>query len=557
MQLISPRTGYSLLIALLVFIGTTFGNFGNASASDKPAAPTELVATTVSSSKISLKWTDNATTETGYVVQKSRKPDRDFSTITKLPANSAQYVAKYLRASTTYYFRVVAYRDDAKSRSEIVTAVTRAPSTSGGTTTSSSGTTTSSGGTTSGTPQVPSGYIPLEWYGMLGGNGVSNTAIIQRDVSKRHRVYKTGNIVGYSFWNRHGYGAGTGGRILVQIYKNRISDPGSLSVDVPDLTQPIGGSVLQNGGLQPPWDKTFPVITFSPPAPVVAGDIIHVVFRNKGTSDAERQANHIDLNDIWAPNSSIQIYQPRSDAYVLRSADDHGDHTQPATGWQDRQGHFPQYALIYEDGFVQGSTAGEGYYYDPTGSHVINQFHDCIVAGSKMSRQNFTPHETFTADRIALNYWRLTNGTDPLSLRIEDNNGVEIETVQFAAATSPGTAADGVVDDADIHSRENEWRDVPLSSPHTFQAGVNYRIVLSAPSRTLYMAFPFSDLSRQNGGAWASIDSRVDGRAEFSLDGGATWTGWRAWGKSNRSDADLQIRFRKVLPAVGLLSAAP
>ena len=130
MQLISLRTGFSLLLTLAVFIGIACGDFGNASASagQRPAAPTGLVASTISSSEISLTWTDNATTEIGYLVQRSHRPNRDFRTIRKLPADSAQYVAKSLRASRTYYFRVVAYRGHARSRSEIVTAVTAAPS---------------------------------------------------------------------------------------------------------------------------------------------------------------------------------------------------------------------------------------------------------------------------------------------------------------------------------------------------------------------------------------------------------------------------------------------
>jgi hypothetical protein len=70
-----------------------------------PAAPTDLTATAVSPSEISLSWTDNATDETAYVVE-MRTLDGVFAEIKTLPANSTSTTITGLNAATAYIFRV-------------------------------------------------------------------------------------------------------------------------------------------------------------------------------------------------------------------------------------------------------------------------------------------------------------------------------------------------------------------------------------------------------------------------------------------------------------------
>ncbi|MDQ3685769.1 MAG: fibronectin type III domain-containing protein [Acidobacteriota bacterium] len=75
------------------------------SAPQPPAAPTSLAATTVSTSQINLSWTDNATNESGYRVERSTDGS-NFTQIATTSANAVTYSATSLSASTTYYFRV-------------------------------------------------------------------------------------------------------------------------------------------------------------------------------------------------------------------------------------------------------------------------------------------------------------------------------------------------------------------------------------------------------------------------------------------------------------------
>jgi hypothetical protein len=92
-----------------------------------PAAPTSLVATTASSSQINMTWTDNATNEGGYHIERSTN-GTNFTQIATTSANAVTYSATSLSASTTYYFRVRAYNEGGDSTySNTASATTQSP----------------------------------------------------------------------------------------------------------------------------------------------------------------------------------------------------------------------------------------------------------------------------------------------------------------------------------------------------------------------------------------------------------------------------------------------
>jgi len=78
------------------------------------AAPTNLTAT-ANGTTINLSWTDNASNETGYVVQRSLTATSNFVTIATLTANSIAYANTGLPNSATYYYRVQAANTSAVS----------------------------------------------------------------------------------------------------------------------------------------------------------------------------------------------------------------------------------------------------------------------------------------------------------------------------------------------------------------------------------------------------------------------------------------------------------
>jgi Zn-dependent metalloprotease len=91
------------------------------------AAPTGLVATPFSSSRIDLTWVDNATNEAGYKVERSTD-GVTFTQITQLGANVTSYASTSLAAGSTFYYRVKAYEGTANGSdySNVATATTLA-----------------------------------------------------------------------------------------------------------------------------------------------------------------------------------------------------------------------------------------------------------------------------------------------------------------------------------------------------------------------------------------------------------------------------------------------
>lgn len=102
-------------------------SFRGGAAEPAPSAPTELVANAVSSAQINLTWTDNATNETGYRIERSLD-GTSWSTRATLGSNTTIFNDTGLTGATTYWYRVYAYNSTGNSaNSNVVSATTEAP----------------------------------------------------------------------------------------------------------------------------------------------------------------------------------------------------------------------------------------------------------------------------------------------------------------------------------------------------------------------------------------------------------------------------------------------
>ncbi|MGV6828553.1 MAG: fibronectin type III domain-containing protein [Flavobacteriales bacterium] len=89
--------------------------FGNNPPSTKPLAPTNLVATSQSSSQIDIQWTDNSNNEDNFKLMKSLTGTGSWSLVANLPANSTSFSDTGLPENTTYFYKVRARNASGKS----------------------------------------------------------------------------------------------------------------------------------------------------------------------------------------------------------------------------------------------------------------------------------------------------------------------------------------------------------------------------------------------------------------------------------------------------------
>jgi predicted phage tail protein len=97
-----------------------------ASISTPPLAPTNLTLRYHSGPQIQLLWTDNASKETGYSVERSAD-GVNFSWLASVPVNSTTYVDGSVVDDTVYYYRVYAFNLSGNSGFSNVASITTPP----------------------------------------------------------------------------------------------------------------------------------------------------------------------------------------------------------------------------------------------------------------------------------------------------------------------------------------------------------------------------------------------------------------------------------------------
>jgi IgGFc binding protein len=88
-----------------------------------PNDPTNLVATAFSSTEIDLAWTDNATNEYGYRIERKTETG-NWGFVADRAANTVAFRDSGLTKKTKYYYRVFAYADEDSSPSNTANAIT-------------------------------------------------------------------------------------------------------------------------------------------------------------------------------------------------------------------------------------------------------------------------------------------------------------------------------------------------------------------------------------------------------------------------------------------------
>jgi regulation of enolase protein 1 (concanavalin A-like superfamily) len=205
--------------------GTSTGTVQN-----PPSAPTNLNASTVSSSQINLTWDDNSGSESNYIVERSLSGTGSWSQLASLAANTTSYSDTGLNSSTTYFYRVHATNSGGDSANTNVASAT-----------------TQSSGTSTTVTFIPTGS---NWKYLDNG---SNQGTAWRTTVFDDSAWKSGNAeLGYGDGDEAtvvGFGGNSNSKFITTYFRKSFSvaDPSAVSGLTLRIKRDDGAVVYVNG----------------------------------------------------------------------------------------------------------------------------------------------------------------------------------------------------------------------------------------------------------------------------------------------------------------------
>lgn len=361
--------------------------------------------------------------------------------------------------------------------------------------------------------QVVSSSSTVSYYGTgIGASALGNTRVggpTNLVCAYRFRAQGT-QLTGiriFVIWDPKdsGYSGGTGGIVRASIY-----------ADDPTTHFPAGNPLASVSYPNPIAQGNYwPRLVFPAPVSLVKDALYHVVFTNP---DANRSENYYSINALYRSTYTVPNQPTIADldcAMELGGSSDGG--ANPNGNWSLRNDHnTTSYTPIAAYDYADGPTHGFGYMEVWVGNPKT-------ISGSSQVRETFTVSGgNRKVSQVAVRLKR-SSGASPLTIRLEKADGTLVEQ--------------GTVDASQSGSFYG-WVSLPLATQPTLLNGQGYHLVLSAPSDTVYQAYPIRDGSDQH---FPAPTVFPDGWAEFST--GSGFTGWDQWGQPNRKDGDLQFYF--------------
>jgi hypothetical protein len=324
----------------------------------------------------------------------------------------------------------------------------------------------------------------------IGMDGIGNTQVggpdgsPTRQVGYRFRATTSSTLKSIQFASK-GTGSGYVGGTL-----------GSMSITVQtDSGGYPSGTVLASVGFVPQGVEDWPVINFSTPASLTAGQLYHIVFKS---TDSNPAVNFSSVNNLYQGTAD----EPRQPEF---SDTDWGLEVRetPSSSWWTRPDYTPSLGLYYANGVA----AGVGYAY--IGSSAT-------ISGSSEVRETFTisgADRTISSVGIRLNS---VSGSDPLTVRLQSSSGATIATATMSAGSLDA----------------GEWSTASFGGSQTLNSGSTYELQFSTASSSRYSLESIYQGSSYGG--WNPATYFSDGRAQ-TVSGGI----WANWG--GRSDEDIQF----------------
>jgi hypothetical protein len=354
-------------------------------------------------------------------------------------------------------------------------------------------------------PVAPVMPLTTFYYGSgFSADSLANTVVggpSANSVSYRFQARYTTPLNGFRvffIWSslKTGYNAGLGGTIRVDL----MADDGTAAHNPKGLAlaSTSYGNII-------PQNNYYPRLTFPSPVALAGGGIYHLVFTN---IDSDPVNNYISLDTLYTDAQTAPMQPVISDtafAVLLKAG---------AGAWKVRQGYTPTLELDFATG-----SQGNGYM-------EVWSTNPKTISGPAEVRETFKvsgPSRTFT--KLNLRLERLS-GTNPLTVRVEEADGTLIDQVQINPALILQTAPC--------------WVTATFPVSHVLNSGVAYHLTLSTASSTSYSIYP---MRKGLDKGFSASTVFIDGYAQCSTDGGATWAGWDMWGTPNLTFSDLQFAF--------------
>jgi hypothetical protein len=374
---------------------------------------------------------------------------------------------------------------------------------------------------------------------------LSNMPLAQGDVDYRFRASESGFVRGllwYDIYKRggsspgctgtqcecDGYGCGTGGAIEICIYPDD-GTQNHLPTDL--LTQ--GSTGLQAAPLacvlsdNPRSGQFLRAETFATAPWLESGVLYHLHWHN---ADPDPVHNFISVDDVcvWHPSPQRQPAYSNLDLAVL-SIYNNGK----AVVAEELATDTPIFQLSYEDGKYQG----QGY---------IDTWNDApiTISGKQEVREQFRVGGMGrSVSGIAVRVNRV-QGTGALTIILATLEGNIMESGEIAASTFP--IGPPLTNNAAASANVNPaWGSYAFGASHELNEGAEYQLILSTPAGTVYQAY---GIERGDVDGFRAPTIFSDGYGQFSVNGGATWTGFTqpdgtSGGNTNRTNGDLQFYF--------------
>lgn len=305
-----------------------------------------------------------------------------------------------------------------------------------------------------------------------------------------------------------GYAAGTGGKVVIELY----------AVDGSYL--PTGAALASTTEQTAGTNTGYKTSNFASPYSVTAGTYYALVWTN---TDADPVTNYYSTDNLLDWNNTPPV-NPRfeDDAnawrFIAKRANVSGG------AWVDTT-RTPILDITYGNAEHQG----QGYLevWGLGGSDGTN-----IADGTNRVRELFTPTSNLTVSHVGLRLCKTTGGTSALSVRLEQSDGTEIETVSIAAASIPdysGSIRNG-----------NAWIETAFASNRSLTSGQTYHIECSTSAGTTY----HFEASAHGTGSYDAATYFDEGRMQKY--NGSAWSNVLNGSGVASADADLQFYLRAV-----------